>query len=122
MRLWSRASARTSSRPGATEGVSAATAIEDPLHLLDAHAPLAEQDEQVVEHVGRLLRHPLGRLAGGSPGQLVGLLSHLLADALGVVEQRGRVGALGTLGLTRGDGALQAGKRLMRGRWLQLAP
>src|SRR5207247_610327 len=48
MRLWARASSRTSSRSGATPGSSAATAIEDLLHPLDLAAAMAPERQQGV--------------------------------------------------------------------------
>src|SRR4051812_32372514 len=108
MRLWSRASSRTSSRLGVTVGrVSAATAIEHPLGVGQAQSPAAEEDGEVVQHVGRLLGHPLVGLLAGGAGDLPSLLLDLLADALGVVEQLHGVGAVGALLGPVGEHALE---------------
>ena len=58
IRLWSRASARTSSSDGVgpvARGSVLATAIEHPLGVGERQAALAEQDREVIEHVGGLL-------------------------------------------------------------------
>src|SRR3977135_3522201 len=100
IRLWVRAKAGASSRPGsrrsgealtlspgAAPGALGATAIEHPLRVDERPFPAAQEHQQVVEHVCRLLVHALGRLLPRGPGDLLGLLHHLLADPLRVVEQ-----------------------------------
>src|SRR5918992_618923 len=47
----------------------------------------AQQDGQVVEHVGRLLGHPAVALLGGRAGDLLGLLADLLPHPWRVLQQ-----------------------------------
>src|SRR6185312_17377414 len=88
--VWPSASARTSSRLGLTSR-SAATGIELLEGVGERHAARGEQDGEVVEHVGRLLAHPLVRLGRRGARHLLGLLLDLLADPRWVREQLGRV-------------------------------
>src|SRR5215213_1307620 len=73
----------------------------------------AEQDLQVVEHVGGLLGDPLVGLAGGRAGDLVGLLAHLVADSRRVGEELRRVAAVRALGGAGGDRALERSQGLV---------
>src|SRR4051794_7096048 len=93
-RLCSRASARTSSRPGDTGSAagSAATAIEDLLGVGQRAAAAVEQHGQVVEDVGGLLVDPLVGLLARSACDLFGLLLDLRADQRRVVEELDGVG------------------------------
>src|SRR4051812_23518351 len=121
MRLYSRASSRTSSSSGATLGVSAATAIEDLLGVGEVQVSRTQQDREVVEDVRRLLGHALVALVGRRPRHLVCLLTDLLPDPSRVLEQAHGVGAVGTFGRALGQGALKRGQRLA-GRRLHVAP
>src|ERR1700760_2800037 len=83
MRLWWRASSRTSAserlgpRRGAAVASALATAIQHPFGVGEAQVAPAQQHGQVVEHVGGLLGDALvGFLAGGAD-DLLGLLLHL---------------------------------------------
>src|SRR5215210_7954356 len=121
MRLCSRASARASSTPGVTAGVSAATVKERPLGVGEPQPARVQQHRQVVEHVSRLLGDALVALVACGARHLLGLLADLVADVRRIGEQRGGVGALGPLGGAGGDRALEAGQRLVRQRRLELA-
>src|SRR3954451_5692974 len=63
-RVWSRASARTSSSDGPTSSraLSAGTAIQDLDRVRQGQPSRRQQDAEVVEHVGGLLAHALVRL------------------------------------------------------------
>src|SRR5215217_6426949 len=71
-RLCAAASSRTS--------VSAATATQHLLGLLEAQAAGAQQHSEVVEDVGGLLGHALVALVTGGARDLLGLLLDLRAD------------------------------------------
>src|SRR3954454_5408796 len=122
-RLCSRASARTSSRLGATGSAagSAGTAIEDLLRVGQAAVAAVEQDRQVVEDVGRLLVDAVVRLLARRARDLLGLLLDLRADARRVVEELDRVGALGAVALAVCEGSLEVRERLVGRRRLGLA-
>src|ERR1700710_657724 len=70
-RLWSPVRALASSRVGETSRCSATAANEHLPGVGEAHSAAAQQDGEVVEDVGGLVGHPLGRLfargAGGPP-------------------------------------------------------
>src|SRR4051794_37262180 len=83
--------------------LSATPGTEDLLGIGEAEPARAQQHGQVVEDVGRLLGDTLVALLAGGAGDLLGLLLDLLADLLGIREQRGGVGALGPLGRAGGD-------------------
>src|SRR4051794_40297597 len=122
-RLCSRASARTSSRPGETGSAagSAATAIEHLLRVSEAAVAAVEKDRQVVQDVGRLLVDAVVGLLAGGARDLLGLLLDLRADAGRVVEQLDRVGALRALRLSLPERSLEGGERLVRRRRLGVA-
>src|SRR4051812_18385789 len=122
-RLCSRASARTSSRPGETGSAagSAATAIEHLLRVSEAAVAAVEKDRQVVQDVGRLLVDAVVGLLAGGARDLLGLLLDLRADAGRVVEELDGVGALRAIGFALLERSLERGKRLVRGRRLDLA-
>src|SRR3954449_9754327 len=66
-RLWSPVSASVSSSVGRTSRFSATAAKQHLLRVLEGQPARPQQDGQVVEHVGRLLRDSLIRfLAGGA--------------------------------------------------------
>src|SRR3954467_14753989 len=91
----SRASCLTSSSPGEIlrpEG-SATTVIQHLVRVGERQAAGSHQHSQVVEHVRRLLAHPLVGLACRGARHLVGLLTYLLAGPGGVGQLVGRVAA-----------------------------
>src|SRR5215207_8491633 len=113
MRLCSRASSRTSSSEGVTctagaggasEAAigSAAARVEHALGVGEAQTAAAQQDGEVVDDVGGLVRDALVGLLAHRAHDLLGLLLHLLAGELGICEQRGGVGGVGV----GGSGAL----------------
>ena len=121
------ASVRTSSSEGVAPAPMArvlapATAIEHPLGVRERQPAAAEQDREVVEHVGRLLGHALVRFLARGAGDLLGLLLHLGADRLRVGEQRRRVGAVRPLLRARRDRPLERRQRLVRRGRIELAP
>src|SRR5437667_146575 len=95
MRLCAAESAFASARLGttgtATGNASAATLIEHLLGAPQAAVSTAQEDEQVIEHVCGLFVQALSRLLSRRARRLLGLLHHLDADALRVVEQLDRV-------------------------------
>src|SRR6188472_4103686 len=93
-RLCSRASSRTSSRPG-VRSRSTTTDTEDLVCVGEAQPARGEQHRQVVEHVGGLLGHALVALGPRGAGDLLGLLLDLLADRRWVGQQAGGVALLG---------------------------
>src|ERR687894_909135 len=123
-RLWRPASARTSSRPGRTpslSSVSAPTATQHLFRVREAQAAAAQQDGEVVEHVGGLLGDALVGLLARRPGDLLRLLLDLGAGEGRVGEQAGGVGALGGAVRAGGDRAPQPGQHLVRRGRLELA-
>src|SRR3954447_13467159 len=72
MSVWSRASARTSSRLGDTSSSArSATAAIQLLESVGEGEPARRQEHrEVVQHVRRLLPDPLVRLGAGGPGDL----------------------------------------------------
>src|SRR4051794_16807962 len=122
-RLCSRASARTSSRPGETGSAagSAATAIEHLLRVGQAAVAAVEQDRQVVEDVRRLLVDAVVGLLARGARDLLGLLLDLRANAWRVVEELDGVRALRPLALAIGERPFERRQRLVRGRRLGLA-
>src|SRR3954462_5482476 len=74
IRLWSPVSCLASSRVGVTSMASLTAANEPLLGVGQAEPARAQQDREVVEHVGGLLGHPLVGLLAGRPGHLLGLL------------------------------------------------
>src|SRR5271166_7157849 len=106
---------------GGAPGALGATAIEHPLGVRERAPAAAQEHEQVVEHVGGLFVEALVGLLAGRARDLLGLLHDLLADALGVVEQRDRVGARGPLARPLGQRPLERRQRLEGGRGAQLA-
>src|SRR4051812_46277607 len=126
-RSWagSAASARISSSDGSSVSPSAlaesASALTQHLRRV-AQRPVAraQQDEQVVQDVGRLVVDAVVGLLARGAGDLLGLLLHLLADVRRVVEQRDGVGALGPLRLAGAQRALQRRQHLV-GRGLHVA-
>src|SRR5919198_6648727 len=101
------------SKTGTTFG-SATAVKQDLLRVGQLEPARAQQDGEVVEHVGGLLGHPRVALLARRAADLLGLLSHLLGDVRRVVEQRDRVRAGGPLGRARGKRALEARQRLVR--------
>src|SRR6266540_72051 len=94
----SRASSRARSRLGSTSTPSsAATAIERLEHGRQRDTAREQEDLQVVEDVGGLVREPLGGLGVRRARDLLGLLPNLGADPRRIVEQLDRVRALGAL-------------------------
>src|ERR1700692_4273392 len=96
IRLCSGASARASSRLGwiasaagapSAPGALCATAIEHPLGVDERPFPAAQEDEQVGEDIRGLFVEALERFLAGCTNDLLGLLHHLLADPLRIVEQ-----------------------------------
>src|SRR5262245_48848659 len=89
-RLWSRASARTSSSDGSTSRSAAIAAAGPPAsaaagneHLFgvaQAAPATVQQDDEVVEQVGRLVVDAVVGLLARRASDLLGLLHHLLAD------------------------------------------
>src|SRR5918999_4212497 len=63
--------------------VSATPGKQDLLGVGEREPARAQQHGQVVEHVGRLLRHPFVALLAGGARHLLGLLADLLAHATG---------------------------------------
>src|SRR5690349_3541286 len=63
--------------------LSATPGSEDLLGVGQAQPARAQQDREVVEHVGGLLGHAVVALLAGGPRDLLGLLLDLLPDALG---------------------------------------
>src|SRR3954471_22436261 len=122
-RLFSRASARTSTRLGETGSAagSAATAIEHLLRVGERAVAAVEQHGQVVEDVGRLLVDAVVGLLAGGARDLLGLLLDLRADARRIVEELDRVGALGAVLLAVFQGSFELRERLVRRRRLGLA-
>src|SRR5581483_10736609 len=94
MRLYSRASVRTSSSDGVASSSAGATLIQHPLGVAQRQAPAGQQHAQVVEDVSRFLRHSLVRLLGARAGDLLRLLVDLFADPVRVSEQGGRIRAV----------------------------
>src|ERR671922_62340 len=101
--------------------VSATPGKEDLLGVRQAETARVQQDGQVVEDVGGLLRHPPVALLARRAGDLLGLLADLGPDAGGVVEQLDGVRAFGALGGALGDRALERRERLVRRLRLELA-
>src|SRR5215218_9454603 len=100
---------------------SAATAIEHLLRVGEAQAAAAQQDVEVVEHVGGLLGDAVVGLVGGGTGDLVGLLAHLGADLGRVGEELRGVGAVGAIAVAGGEDALERRQRLVGRRRVELA-
>src|SRR3954454_3726172 len=123
MTLCSRASSRTSSSDGSTRSpvVSAAAAIEHLLRVRDRPVAPAEQDREVVEHVGGLAVDAVVGLGARGAPDLLGLLHDLVTRQLRVVQQLHGVGALRALGLAARQRALEDGQRLVRRGRLELA-
>src|SRR5579859_639354 len=125
MRLCPAASAWACSRLGSSASASgrasAVTAIEHPLGVGEAARAAAQQDEQVVDDVGRLLVDALRRLLARGAGDLLRLLHDLALQAHGIVEQLDGVGAGGPLGRARCDRALELREHLARRGGLELA-
>src|SRR4029453_7313199 len=96
-RLYSRASSRTSSRPGVSSR-SATTLIEHLEGVGQAQAARGQQHGEVVEHVRGLLGHALVGLVAGRSRDLLGLLLDLGSDPRGLGQQLRRV----ALGRVRG--------------------
>src|SRR5919108_640508 len=94
--------------------VSATPGKEELLGVRQAETARVQQDGQVVEDVGGLLRHPPVALLARRAGDLLGLLADLGPDAAGVVEQLDGVRAFGALGGTLDDHALERRERLVR--------
>src|SRR5688572_207933 len=113
------ASSRTSSSDGVSSR-STATAIQHLVRVAELHAPLGQQDGQVVEHVRRLLGKALVALLAGRARDLLGLLLDLLPGELAVGEEPGGVALRGSGFAPLGDRALERRERLARHR-LQLA-
>src|SRR2546423_4444835 len=106
---WSRASARACSSVGAISSLvaSAATAIQLLVGVGERESTRRHEDREVIQDVRRLLAKALVGLAGGGAGHLVGLLSHLLADARRVRDQLRRVAPLGPLVAAARHGTLE---------------
>src|SRR3954454_14010120 len=123
MTLCSRASSRTSSGDGSTRrpAVSTAAAIEHLLGVGDRAVAPAQQDGEVVEHVGRLVVDAVFGLRARGARNLFGLLHDLVAGQLRIVEQLHGVRALRALGLAAGQGALERRPRLVRRGGIELA-
>src|SRR5256885_16332886 len=95
----SRASSRASSREGAKPCPgSAATAIERVQRNGQGKTPRGQKHVEVIEDVGGLLGNAFVGLARRRTRNLVSFLAHLRADALGVGQELGGVGALGPVG------------------------
>src|SRR5215212_278324 len=100
---------------------SAATAIEDLLGVGEGQAAAAEQDVEVVEHVGGLLGDAVVGLVGGGASDLVGLLAHLGADLGRIGEELCGVGAVGALAVAVDEHPLEGRQGLVRRRPVALA-
>src|SRR4051812_20671713 len=123
MRLWSRASSRTSSSDGSTisSRVSVPALNEHLFGVAQRAAAAVQQDGQVVEDVGGLVVHALVGLLARRAGDLLGLLHDLRADQRRIVEQLDRVGAGRALRRTRAQRPLEARQRLVGRRRLEVA-
>src|SRR3954468_11627715 len=117
----SRASARASSSEGPTSrsAASAATAIELLEGVGERQPASGEQDREVVEDVGGLLAHARVGLLARRARDLLGLLLDLRAYQLGVLQERGGVGARRSVARRQRraalrDRALERGQRLVR--------
>src|SRR5918998_6016888 len=116
-RLWCSASSRTSSSAGPTPSWSSSSAAAVTQHLVrvgEREPARAQQNGQVVEHVGGLLGDALVALLAGGARDLLGLLPDLVPDEGRVGQQPGGVGPRGRDGGgAGGDRALEARQDLV---------
>src|SRR5918998_1312336 len=73
------------------EAVSATPGTQHLRGVGEAEAAGAQEDGQVVEHVGRLLGHPPVALLASRARDLLGLLADLLPHPWRILQPRGRV-------------------------------
>src|SRR4051794_39220187 len=117
----SRASTRTVSRSGAIGNASTPTANEHLLRVGERPPAAVEQDGQMEEDVGGLVVDAIVGLDVGGLDDLLGLLLDLRARELAVIEQPDHVGAVGALGATALDDALDRGQGLVGRHAVDLA-